>query len=200
MSKSIATKAIRGAHKLVARAEKELNQALKEKQSQTRVEFPNTGYYLPISYGILGLKIETLEGLKDLLEEAKKMLPPIPESQLWVPYLGNTLDAGMAALFADEIIESIKYTQDTLPYLPETNPNNGQLWLGAANDVILRERGIEFVDGTAPGFAACVGYCSSNEIAVKIARELQEKNLYVFMAAGTSRVSHPISIPSCCNC
>ncbi len=49
----------------------------------------------------------------------------------------------------------------------------------------MRERGIEFVDGTAPGFAACVGYCPSNEIAVKIARELQEKNLYVFMAAAT---------------
>jgi len=41
------------------------------------------------------------------------------------------------------------------------------------------------VDGTAPGFAACVGYCPSNEIAVKIARELQEKNLYVFISAAT---------------
>ncbi len=49
----------------------------------------------------------------------------------------------------------------------------------------MRERGIEFVDGTAPGFAACVGYCPTNEIAVKIARELQEKNLYVFMSAET---------------
>jgi len=49
----------------------------------------------------------------------------------------------------------------------------------------MRERGIEFVDNTAPGFAACVGYCPTNEIAVKIARELQEKNLYVFMSAAT---------------
>ena len=31
------------------------------------------------------------------------------------------------------------------------------IWLGAANDVIMRERGIEFVDGSAPGFAAVVG-------------------------------------------
>jgi acetyl-CoA synthase len=46
----------------------------------------------------------------------------------------------------------------------------------------MRERGIEFVDGTAPGFAAIVGAAPTNEIAVKIARELQEKNLYVFMA------------------
>ncbi|MBN2320788.1 MAG: CO dehydrogenase/CO-methylating acetyl-CoA synthase complex subunit beta [Acidobacteria bacterium] len=184
MSKIIATKAIRGAHELVKRAEKELAQAVEEKGPDTRVEFPNTAYYLPISHGILGLNIETLGGLHELLAEAKKLLPPIPGDTLWLPYLGNTLDAGMAALFADEIIEAIKYTQDPLPYLTELNPSDGRLWLGAANDVILRERGIEFVDGTAPGFAACVGCCPSNEIAVSVARELQEKNLYVFMSAG----------------
>ena len=184
MSRLIATKAIRGAHKLVARAEKELNQAIEEKGPQTRVEFPNTGYYLPISHAILGMNIETLEGLKDLLEEAKKLLPPLPQEKLWVPYLGQTLDAGMATLFVDEIIEAIKYTQSPLPYLPEPNPSEDHLWLGAAADVIMRERGIEFVDGTAPGFAACVGYCPTNEAAVKLARELQEKNLYVFMSAG----------------
>jgi CO dehydrogenase/acetyl-CoA synthase beta subunit len=185
MSKVIATKAIRGAHKLVGRAEKELLQAIDERGPQTKVEFPNTGYFLPISYGILGLQIETLKGLLELLEEAKKLLPPIPDEKLWLPYLGHTLDAGMATLFADEIIEAIKYTEDPLPYLTLPNPIDGQLWLGAANDVIMRERGIEFVDGTAPGFAVCVGYCPTNEIAVKIARELQEKNLYVFMAAET---------------
>jgi acetyl-CoA synthase len=185
MSRLIATRAIRGAHKLVARAERELDAAIAEKGPDTRVEFPNTGYYLPISHGILGLRIETLGGLRDLLAEAKELLPPVPSDSLWLPYLGNTLDAGMATLFADEIIEAIKYTRTPLPYLPETSPKDGRLWLGAANDVIMRERGIEFVDNTAPGFAACVGYCPTNEIAVKIARELQEKNLYVFMSAAT---------------
>ncbi len=186
MSKLIATRAIRGAHKLVKRAEAELERAIQEKGPDTTVEFPNTGYFLPISHGILGLEIQTLEGLRDLLEEAKKLLPPLPDEKIWVPYLGNTLDAGMATLFADEIIEAIKYTQDPLPYLIEANPDEENLWLGAADDIIMRERGIEFVDGTAPGFAACVGYCPTNEIAVKIARELQEKNLYVFMSAATN--------------
>jgi len=185
MSKLIATRAIRGAQKLVLRAEKELNQALQEKSPETKVEFPNTGYYLPISHGILGLNIETLGGLTALLEEAKKLLPPLPEDELWLPYLGQTLDAGMATLFADEIIEALKYTQNPLPYWTKPNPEDGHLWLGAANDVIMRERGIEFVDGTAPGFAACVGHCPSNQMAVKIARELQGKNLYVFMSAAT---------------
>jgi acetyl-CoA synthase len=186
MSKSIAIQAIRGAHKLVARAEKELVRAIDEKGTDLRVEFPNTAYYLPVSYGILGMKIETLGGLKDLLAEAKNLLPPVPDKNINLPYLGNTLDAGMSALFADEIIEVIKYTHEPMPYLPELNPKEGHLWLGAANDVILRERGIEFVDGTAPGFAACVGACPTNDVAVRIARELQEKNLYIFLAAGTN--------------
>ena len=189
MSKLIATRAIRGAHKLVGRAEAELERALKEKGPDTRVEFPNTAYFLPISHGMLGLSIDRLGGLKELLDEAKKLLPPIPRDNLWTPFLGQTLDAGMAALFADEIIEAIKYTQSPLPYLPEKDPTAESPWLGAADDVIMRERGIEFVDGSAPGFAAIVGACPTNEIAVNVARELQEKNLYVFLSArinGTS--------------
>ena len=63
------------------------------------------------------------------------------------------------------------------------------IWLGAANDVIIRERGVEFVDGSAPGFAAIVGAAPTIEDAVRIARELQEKNLYVFMAGNTHGVS-----------
>lgn len=45
----------------------------------------------------------------------------------------------------------------------------------------MRERGIEFVDGSAPGFAAITGAAPTNEIAVQIAKELQQKNIYVFM-------------------
>lgn len=194
MSILIATRAIRGAHKLVKRAEKELIRAIEEKGPQTKVEFPNTGYYLPISHGILGLYIETLGGLEKLLDESKKLLPPLPDEKLWLPYLGHTLDAGMATLFADEIIEAIKYTQNPLPYLSESSPNEDQLWLGASNDVIMRERGIEFVDGTAPGFAACVGYCPTNDEAVKIARELQEKNLYVFISAAADGKSMALQL------
>ena len=83
----------------------------------------------------------------------------------------------MATLFACEIIEACKY-------LIGPNPVEG-IWLGAASDVIMRERGIEFVDGTAPGFAAITGAAPSNEIAVRIAKELQQKNLYVFMGGST---------------
>jgi acetyl-CoA synthase len=111
------------------------------------------------------------------LNRAKDLLPQRPSEKVWLPYLGNTLDAGVAALFACEIIEACKY-------LIGPNPVDG-IWLGAASDVIMRERGIEFVDGTAPGFAAITGAAPTNEIAVKIARQLQEKNIYVFMGGAT---------------
>ncbi len=61
------------------------------------------------------------------------------------------------------------------------------IWLGAADDVIMRARGVEFVDGSAPGFAAVVGAAPDNETAVKLAREMQEKILYVFMARPRQR-------------
>jgi len=178
MSKIICSAAIRGAHKMVKRAEDKLEEAIKAKGEDCKIEFPNTGYYFPVIYGILGEEVEKLVDMRPVLERAKQLLPPEPSESAWLPYLGHALDAGMATLFAEEIIEGCKYVIGP-------DPVDG-IWLGAADDVIMRERGIEFVDGTAPGFAACVGACPTNEIAVKLARELQQKSLYVFMSASTN--------------
>ena len=177
MSKIIITGAIKGAYKIVERAEKSLKDSLKKHGPDQKLEFPNTGYFLPVIYSMTGIKVEKLSDAEKVMEEAKKLLPPVPSKKVWLPYLGWGLDAGIATLWAEEIIEAIKYVDGP-------NPVDG-IWLGAADDVILRERGIEFVDGTAPGFAACVGACKDNKTAVKIARELQEKNIYVFMSAST---------------
>ncbi|MFQ5956276.1 MAG: CO dehydrogenase/CO-methylating acetyl-CoA synthase complex subunit beta, partial [Candidatus Brocadiales bacterium] len=181
MSRIIASAAIRGAHKIVKRAEDKLNETIANKGKDHKVEFPNTGYFFPIIYSMTGMEVNTLAEFQPVLERAKGMLPPIPSEKHWLPYLGQALDAGMATLFAEEIIEACKYVIGP-------NPVEG-IWLGAADDVILRERGIEFVDGTAPGFAAIVGAAPDADTAVKIARELQEKNLYVFMSAETHGVS-----------
>ena len=177
MSKIIATSAIKGAYKIIEKAEHILKDCIKEHGPDQRIEFPNTGYYLPIIYSMTGTAVEKLSDAEKVLEEARKLLPQVPSDKLWLPYLGGTLDAGIATLWAEEIIEVIKY-------LDGPSPVEG-IWLGAATDVIIRERGIEFVDGTAPGFAACVGACKDSKNAVKIARELQEKNIYVFMAGST---------------
>ncbi len=175
MSKIIASAAIRGAHKIAKQAEDILARAIREKGEDCRVEFPNTGYYIPIIYSMTGTAVEKLADFQEVMQEIKGLLPPPVDDDLWVPYLGQALDAGMATLFAEEIIEACKY-------LIGPNPVD-DLWLGAADDVILRERGIQFVDGTAPGFAAIVGAAPDVETAVTIARKLQERCLYVFMSA-----------------
>jgi acetyl-CoA synthase len=181
MSRIIASAAIRGAHQIARQADEILNRAIQEKGEGATVEFPNTGYFIPIIYAMTGHEVKTLADFKPVMDRIKQLLPPQVAEHRWVPYLGHALDAGMATLFAEEIIEACKY-------LIGPNPVSG-LWLGAADDIILRERGIEFVDGRAPGFAAIVGSAPDAETAVKIARQCQERSLYVFMAAhhnGTS--------------
>ena len=176
MSKIIASAAIRGAHKVVKQAEDILSRAIKEKGKDCPVAFPNTGYYIPIIYSMTSQAVEKLADFENVMtEEIKPLLPELVDDDLWLPYLGPTLDAGMATLFAEEIIEACKY-------LIGPNPVDG-IWLGAADDVILRERGIQFVDGTAPGFAAVAGAAPDIETAVDIARKLQQRCLYVFMSA-----------------
>src|SRR5574337_1279969 len=65
-----------------------------------------------------------------------------------------------------------------LPYL------GGALDAGAATpDSILREQGIKLVDGRMPGFAACVGALPDDETAEQLARDLQERNLLVFLGS-----------------
>jgi acetyl-CoA synthase len=181
MSRLIASSAIRGAHKIAKQAEDSLARAIKEKGRDSKVEFPNTGYYLPIIYSMTGRTVETLADLEGVMEEIRGLLPPYVDENFWIPYLGPALDAGMATLFAEEVIEACKYL---------IGPNPVQdIWLGAADDVILRERGIQFVDGTAPGFAAIVGAAPDVETAVTIARKLQERSLYVFMCAHNNGTS-----------
>ena len=183
MSKIIASAAIRGAHKIVDRAEKKWQEAMDKWGANEPVGFPNTAYYLPVIYGILGTKVEKLGDMEPVLKRCKSLLPPPVRETCPLPYLAPALDAGMATFFAEELIEAIRYLEDPDCYTKQEDPTDSNIWLGAADDIILRKRGIEFVDGTAPGFAAIAGAAPNPEIAKKIAQELQEKNLYVFMCA-----------------
>ncbi|WPD24601.1 MAG: acetyl-CoA decarbonylase/synthase complex subunit alpha/beta [Candidatus Electrothrix scaldis] len=181
MSKIICSAAIRGAQKIVDMAEASYEEALKKYGPEQEVAFPNTAYYLPIIYSMLGAKVEKIGDMKDIFQECRKLLPTIVTEDIWLPYLGPALDAGMATYFAEEMYEAIDYLNSPNYYTKTEDPTADNIWLGAADDVIFRKRGVEFVDGTAPGFAAIVGSPSDPEVASKIALELQEKNLYIFM-------------------
>nr|MBF0222259.1 CO dehydrogenase/CO-methylating acetyl-CoA synthase complex subunit beta [Desulfobulbaceae bacterium] len=181
MSKIICSAAIRGAHKIVDMAEESYEAAVKKYGQEQEVAFPNTAYYLPIIYSMLGAKIQTIGDMKEIFQECRKLLPDLVSDKVWLPYLAPALDAGMATFFAEEMYEAIRYLNEPNFYTKTEDPLDDNLWLGAADDVIFRKRGVEFVDGSAPGFAAIVGAPPTSEIAKKIATELQEKNLYIFM-------------------
>lgn len=206
MSRYIATRAIRGANALVAEAEYMYQQALVEKGADTRVSFPNTAYYLPLIFGMTGMQIETIGQLEPVLAHARELLHPMPSNNHWTPYLGETLDSGMATLFAAEVIEAIRFVYGLQPEpLPGfqlaggtsfTSPDMGENGNGSngmdghlngpIDDIQLRSWGIQLVDGRMPGFAAIVGAAKSNEVAVKIVRELQRRNILTFLSGNVN--------------
>ncbi len=185
MSKLIAFAAIQGGYKVVAQVEGELERALQSYDASTKIGFPNTAYYLPVIYSLTGLKCETLEDLKKPMAFARNLLPPHIKLKNWLPYLGPLLDAGMAGILSYEVKEALRYLYEPDFYIAQEDPDieNGKLWVGAADDTILRKRGVEFVDGSAPGFAAMVGAAPNKEIAKMIVEDYQKRSLYIFCAA-----------------
>ncbi len=183
MSRFIATSAIRGSHAIVEQAEDMLKDALEKLGADVPIAFVDkegvgTAYYLPVIYGYSGHKVEKLGDLTWPLEHAKSLLAPVPSENLWLPYLGETADAGVATLFAEEIIEGIRFAKGEQPEV-----NNGYKFNGPISDVQTRSWGIQMVDGSMPGFAAIIGAAKSNEVAVKIVRELQSKGQLVFLSS-----------------
>jgi len=191
MSKLVAFAAIQGGYNVVSEVEGELRNALAAYDADTKVEFPNTGYYLPVIYSLLGMKVETLEDMQKPMEFARGLLPPHVKRVNHLPYLGPLLDAGMAAILAYEIKEGLRAVTDPEFYFPQEDPDieAGKIWVGPADDIVLRKRGVEFVDGTAPGFAAIVGAAPNPEIAKNIVEEYQKRNLYIFCAAAHNGTS-----------
>lgn len=201
MSRYIAKRAIRGANALAKEAELMLNRALEEKGGDHKVAFPNTAYYLPLIYGMTGIAVEKLGDLVPVIEQAKRLLHPAPSNNLWTPYLGETLDCGMATLLAAETIEAIRFVYGLQPermpgfnlaggtsYPDLDSTNNGRVGHlnGPIDDIQLRSWGIQLVDGRMPGFAAIVGAAKSNEVAVKIVRELQKRNILCFLSGNVN--------------
>jgi len=186
MSKIIASLSIQGAYRIVSDAVSKYDRALESYGGSQKLEFPNTAYYLPVIYSLTGIRVTDLDSARRPLEFAQKLLPPHVQEHCHLPYLGPLLDAGMAAIFAEEVVEAIRYVEAPDFYQPEAEDpdiENGQIWLGAADDAIMRKRGVEFVDGKAPGFAAIVGPAPDAKTARMIAEEYQKKSIYVFMAA-----------------
>ncbi|MBI3991375.1 MAG: CO dehydrogenase/CO-methylating acetyl-CoA synthase complex subunit beta, partial [Candidatus Omnitrophica bacterium] len=174
MSKIVAASVIRGAHGIYKDAFDFLDKAIKEKGPDEKIGFPETAFYFPLANALLGVKVETLKDVLPVLEHAKSLLPLVPAEKLWLPYLGDALNAGMATLFSEEIIVALRYLYAQEPQ-KECN--------GFFTDTIMRSLGIQLVDGRMPGFAAILGAAPDNKTAVDIVRELQQRNILIFVGS-----------------
>ena len=174
MSREVMSAVIRGAQGYVKEAETKLAEAKKKHGADFEVTFPETAFYLPMAYSLMGIEAKTAADLETIVEHAKELTPEVPTDALWLPYLGDGLDAGIAAMLAMEVTCALRYLDG------EKIPEGYQ---GFISDTILRELGIQLVDGRMPGFAAILGPAPTEEIAVKTVRELQKRNILTFLIA-----------------
>jgi acetyl-CoA synthase len=177
MSKIVAAAAVRGAQRIVKEAENFINKAIGEKGEKQKVGFPETAFYLPMAYALMGVEVKTVGEMKPVLEEAKSLLREEPSERVWLPYLGDALDAGVATLLAEELIVALRYLYGQEPQ-PDCN--------GFFSDTILRQLGIQLVDGRLPGFAAILGAAPDNKTAVEIVRELQKRSILSFVGSSVN--------------
>ncbi len=180
MSREVIAAVIRGARGFVEEAEKKLTETIKAKGEDQQIAFPETAFYLPMSYALMGLELKTVGGLKAVLDHCRDLLPQDPTENLWLPYLGDGLDAGIATLLALEATCALRYVN-------EEPIEEG--CTGFISDTILRELGIQLVDGRMPGFAAVLGPAPSEEIAVNTVRELQKRSILTFLVCNRDGTS-----------
>ena len=167
MSRFVATSAIRGAARMVGEAEEALQGALERLGPDAPVAFTNTAYFLPVIYAFTGQKVEKLGDLPAVIERAKSLLHPTPAEKMWLPYLGETLDSGIATLFAEEALEGVRFAEGLEPQRiklggfqsgaervgadASTFVHGDQALLnGPIDDIQLRTWGIQLVDGRMP--------------------------------------------------
>jgi len=176
MSKIVATAVIKGAQEIFRQTSDFLDKAIKEKGVEQKIGFPETAFYLPLANALLGAKIETLKDALPILEHAKSLLPDIPSEKVWLPDLGPALNAGVSTLFCEEIIVALRYLYGQEP---QKDCN------GFFTDTIMRSLGIQLVDGRMPGFVAILGAAPDNKTAVDIVRQLQQRNILIFVGSQT---------------
>jgi len=175
MSREVFSAVIRGAHQFVSEAEGAWKRAVEKHGAATELRFPETAFALPMILAITGRRVQKLADCEPVLKHCREdLLHDVPAEKVWLPYLGHGLDAGAATLFAQEILCAIDYLEGYRP---------GDGYTGFLTDTSMREVGIQLVDGRMPGFAAILGPAPNDEVAVKIIRELQKRNILIFPVA-----------------
>ena len=177
MLETLGKLAISGSYKVVNSLNNLLDDLIKRKGEDFKVSFPQTGYYLPLIYALLGKEITNLREAKDVLGDIKSFLREVPQNS-WDSLLKDATDSGVASALSAELIEAIKYAEGDLPE---------EGWQGFIPDSVLRSLGIQLVDGRISGVAVILGAAPDSKIAATLIRELQEKNILSLLAGSVNK-------------
>jgi len=147
---------------------------LKELQPHQKISFNNTAFSLPLAQALLGKEILTVSDAKIIIDSAKCLWQNRPlENGLSIGLLDGMLNKGLATLFCEELITALNYAK---------GKTNDRDWIGFIPDTVLRSLGLQLVDGRIAGIAVIIGRPDDAETAVKIIRDLQEKNIVSLLA------------------
>lgn len=164
--------AISGAITAVGYADVLLNRAIRKYGYDKQIQYPDTGYELPCFYGWTKTEIKKLGDLPPLLGEVRSKIKHEPTYE-------NALIAGEATMWAAEIVENLKYIENTSPYA-DTPPYGKTKYCGFVSDVYLRKLGIAFVDDTIPGTLVLVGKAKDPKALAKLIRDAQNKGMLLW--------------------
>ena len=208
MSRYIATRAIRGANLIAQEAEALLNKALAENGPETAGGFPehrllparHPGHDRPRGHqaGRAGAGAGARQGpaAPDPDDAVLDALPGRDAGlaawrRCWRPRSSRRCASSTARSRSRCPASTWPAAQLHQPRRSRAANGNGHL-NGPIDDIQLRAWGIQLVDGRMPGFAAIVGCAKSNEVAVKIVRELQQRNILIFLSRQRQRpLDHP---------
>jgi len=176
MSELIAKLGKKGAGDVLALAEDTLKDAIEKLGKTKEIGFPDTAFYLPTAFALLGKEVKTIEGAKDILLDAKNLYENKPAGTFNIPELGGLLNLGVSTLLSAEVIAGLRYA--------ETNGAEAG-YIGFVPDSILRSLGIQLVDGRISGVAVFIGQTPDSKSAVKLIRDAQKRNLISLLVGNT---------------
>jgi len=176
MSELIAKLGKKGSGDVLALAENAIKGSVEKYAKTKELGFPDTAFYLPTAFALLGKEAKTLEDAKGILADARNLYDNKPAGSFNIPELGGLLNLGASTLLSAEIIAALRY-------MDKHSPEAG--YIGFVPDSILRSLGIQLVDGRISGVAVFIGQAPDSKSAVKLVRDAQKRNLVSLLVGNT---------------
>jgi len=176
MSELIAKLGKKGAGDVLDLAEGAVKIAVQKLGKTKEISFPDTAFYMPTVFALLGKEAKTLEDVGSVLADARNLYENKPAGIFNIPELGGLLNLGVSTLLSAEAIAALRYAD-------KHSPEPG--YIGFIPDSILRSLGIQLVDGRISGVVVFIGQAPDSKSAVKLIRDAQKRNLVSLLVGNT---------------